>query len=935
MKIRTELYLRACTLSLAIAALSAGTAVRAQAEAAPDATSADAAKDNGADIVVVGSFARGLQSSISLKRESDTIVDAIVAADIGELPAVNVAEALQRVPGVSIVREAGEGEFVSVRGLGPSFQSVTLNGVPIAFNENVRNSDQSGRQFRFRVLPADLIGGLVVAKSSSADLLDGGIGSNIDVRTISGLDRSPFLTVRAFANYDDRARGFTPNGSISGSWRNADETFGVIAGVSYQARKAQFERLQTFSYGQRTINGTAGVFVPEGWNATLELEDRRRYSAVVGVQWRPSEKFETRLEGLYTRFDNEIDQLRLSVATTAALTTAVPGSLVVRNNTLVAATFQGGIIGNSAEFSKQLHKNTALSWISKFKSNGWQIDTRLSYSKATSGLPIPLQRVDVEEAANPARRYTYDFGRDPLGDRRIAVFNGTEDLTDGSTNRLLAYRIRPIDSKDDDLTGFLDVSRELVSEPEGFAFTSIKVGGQFSDRSRDYQRRDRTLGLRPGLSVNGSFFTRAIPSNSFKDTIGDVFTWVAPTYAPFRDSFVLLNNEFDGVTPSAYDLAPQPGDLRTSYRIDETVTALYGRLNFGGNFHEIPFSGNIGLRWVHTDATTYGTIVQAVSNGRGGVTTQTTPRATDSKYGEFLPSFSVNFDLSERVKLRLAASRTIARPSLSDLRDATSPNSTASNRIFTEGQAALTGPNPLTAGELVAVGGNPLLKPYRSTNFDGALEWYFGGFGAVSLAAFYKDITNFVSSDGVFEALPFQTQSGQTIVANLLVNRPRNVGDASISGLEFSYSDRLENGLGLSSSVTFISTSLKLTKADGTSTSATIQGVPKLTYTISPFFESGPFEAHLAWTYRSSIAVNGNLTVASDPRTDPNTLITQKGFGTLDFGISYKLNDRFEFYADGANLLNAREAAYIGSENRPYQINSYGRNFNFGVRATF
>jgi iron complex outermembrane receptor protein len=140
-------------------------------------------------------------------------LDSVSAGRIGELPAANLAEALQRVPGVAIEREVGEGQFVSVRGLGPLFQSVTLNGAPVAFNENIRNSTQSGRQFRFRALSADLLAGAQLTKSSTPDLIDGGIGSNIDIRTIARTGR-PGLRLRPGRGGVEDALGRGPPGRL-------------------------------------------------------------------------------------------------------------------------------------------------------------------------------------------------------------------------------------------------------------------------------------------------------------------------------------------------------------------------------------------------------------------------------------------------------------------------------------------------------------------------------------------------------------------------------------------------------------------------------------------------------------------------------------------------------------------------------------------------
>lgn len=139
----------------------------------------------------MGRLSEQIDRALRQKRDADMISDGLSAERIGDLPSANLAEALQRVPGVSIEREVGEGQFVSVRGLGPLFQSVTLNGAPVAFNENIRNSTQSGRQFRFRALSADLLAGARLTKSATADMTEGGIGSNIDIQTQGGLDAAP------------------------------------------------------------------------------------------------------------------------------------------------------------------------------------------------------------------------------------------------------------------------------------------------------------------------------------------------------------------------------------------------------------------------------------------------------------------------------------------------------------------------------------------------------------------------------------------------------------------------------------------------------------------------------------------------------------------------------------------------------------------------
>ena len=252
----------------------------------------------------------GIEDALTQKWRADAIIDAVSAGRIGELPAANLAEALQRVPGVAIEREVGEGQFVSVRGLGPLFQSVTLNGAPVAFNENIRNSTQSGRQFRFRALSADLLAGAVVAKSATADLVDGGIGSNIDIRTSRGLEGCPYLSVRVDAHADARSGAVSPDVAVSGRWRRADDRLGVVAGVSTERREVQYDRFQIPRYRDIVVAGLP-LAVPDDVRTTVEQEQRARATAFVGVEWRAAPAVTLYLDALASRFDNAIREDRV------------------------------------------------------------------------------------------------------------------------------------------------------------------------------------------------------------------------------------------------------------------------------------------------------------------------------------------------------------------------------------------------------------------------------------------------------------------------------------------------------------------------------------------------------------------------------------------------------------------------------------------------
>jgi TonB-dependent receptor len=917
--------------TVAVAALAAGVA---QAQTTPkEGVAADATQVE--EIVVTGSFTNSLKDALLLKRNADGVSDAVSASDIGNFPAVNVAEALQRVPGVSISREAGEGQFVSVRGLGPNFQAVTLNGSPIAYNENIRNSDQSGRQFQFRVIPADLISAIVVAKTPTPDMIDGGIGSNIDIRLASALNTDPFVSARVFSHYENRTEEPTPNASLSGAWRNAEGTFGVVGGISYQTRDVQFDRFQSFGYTKRVIDGQT-VNVANDLTLTLEHEERRRLSAMGGLQWKPVDNLSITLDTLYSNFKNKIDENRIGFEWGGRADFAarlVPGSAVIKNGVLYGGTINGGRVSRNAEFSEQNHENIFVKLAADYAVGGWTFKPSISHSEAISGLDTPLQRLESRTADNaPGLTYSFAYGDDPVGDLSVEKVNTNLNLLSPTSTTFSSYRIRPTNSKDKDTTGLFDLARTLDFGSDAFRLGELRVGGQYTDRSRDYQRRDRVMAIRPGVVIDANFMDYRLNSNVFDKTIENgIGPWLSFNRARFMDAYVVPNGEYNGTAPQSDDLVATGADMQQSYYVGEEVRALYGRADFESLLGGKSISGNFGVRWVSTDTTVKGTLLTATTGAGGAVTTVITPKTFEGSYDKFLPSLNVKVELKDGLLLRLAASRSLTRPSLADLRTATVPNSSLISDVYERGQLAL---DQASASSKVGVGGNPELMPYTSTNFDASLEWYFSKFGGISVAAFHKDISDFIGAIARPETVVFSTRTGQTLTSDLLITRPQNIGDAKISGVEFGASYKLDFGLGLAASATFTNSEGEIQTAAGT-TKAKLQGVSDTSYSISPFFEKGPFEIHFSYTFRSEFAANGNISPGSNAVTDPNAAIMADGFGTWDVGASWKLNRQFQVFMEGTNITDQRQGVYQGNENQLFQIHEYGPSYNFGLRATF
>lgn len=879
-------------------------------------------------IVVTANFSRGVELALDLKREADSTSDAVVAADIGKLPANNIAEALQRVPGVTVVREAGEGQFISVRGLGPNFQAVTFNGMPLAYNENIRNSGQSGRQFRLQVLPAALIDSIVVTKSPTANLVDFGVGSNVDIRLINPLDRDPFIGVSAFAGYEERTDTIDPNASLSLGWHNEANTFGVLGGISYSKREVQFDRFRN-GWSNQTVPGLGTLRVPGDSQPYLELENRERISGVVGIQWRPTDNLEFDLDALYSQFNNENFERRLTYFIPSQISRLDPATAVVENGRLVAGTIRGARIRNYSEFLDQSHENLQVNATARLFLGDWTIEPRASYGRATSGLDTPISRVQYRTASGAGGNLTFDYRGDVLESGSIPALFTDLDLTDPSLIPFESLQVRPIDSQDEDKTGVINISRETNFAIGGLEITALQFGGQYTDRQRDYQRRDRRAVLRPGATLTDAFLQFPVPENAFDQSILRFQPWTNVDWDLFSAAFIIAG-EFDGANPTTDDLVPTAADLRNSYFINEQIMAGYGRLDFASEINSFPVTGNLGLRYVRVDTRVDGTNVAPVTNG-GVVSTVTAPFTSEASYTQLLPSFNAKINFADNVQLRLGVAQTMTPPSLSELRNSINTNSVTVTRIFNEGAAALEDDDL----NLSASAGNPNLRPYSSLNLDVSFEWYFDTFGAFTVAAFYKDVSDYIAADFETRVLAFAVNNGSTLPVNILVATPTNVGDAAISGVEFGYTNRLPFGLGITATATFSTTKLELNRSDIGVQTAGIMGVSDVSYSITPFFESGPFEINASYTYRSEYITDAGAVVTSRPTPGDVVAFYQDGFGILDIGASFQLRPKVELFVQGINVLDQRQVSYAGTRAEFSEIHTFGRTVNFGVRAQF
>jgi iron complex outermembrane receptor protein len=851
-------------------------------------------------VAVIGRPSSQIAESLRRKRVADFISDGVFAERIGDLPAANLAEALQRVPGVAIEREVGEGQFVSVRGLGPLFQSVTLNGAPVAFNENIRNSTQSGRQFRFRALSADLLAGARLAKSATADMIDGGIGSNIDIETAGGLDGDAFLSISLGGDVEARTHGGEPQVSVAGRIVSDDGSRGLVAGISQEDRSVRYDRFQIMRYGPIEADGVRLV-APNDIRTTVEREARRRRSAFFGADWRVSPDLRLDLDGLVSTFDNTIREDRLVYSLGQRLA-APDASRRVKDGVVVAARIASGRIDNNTEFSDQSHLNVAVSLGAELRARAWTLTPRLSVSSAHSVLDTPLLRLSAQSPEGVA--YGFDLG-DAVSDRAAARLTTDFDLLDPARLSLGQLGVRAVESRDDDATAFLAARRDLDQAWGAFHVSALRLGGQFSDRSRDYQRRDRRAAPRStGLGM-AELFGDKTPDDIFADLLrARSAPWVVARYDRLRAAFVIPDEREDVVvTPD--DLAPTGSDLQNSYRVGERVAAIYARLDFNGGTAAWPFSGNVGLRQVRTR-----THVEGARLAFEGGVAAVKPVSFDGAHDVLAPSLNLAFETAGDAVLRMAASRTITRPSLADLRASTVPASVLVSSIYNRGQAAVDDPEP---GMIFSgVGGNPGLTPYVSDNLDLSYEVTRRRTG-YSLAVFHKTIRDFIQMVEAPETLTFETRGGAPVQAVVLMSRPRNLARARVDGIELGVHRRLTDTFGLWTSATWTNSRVEGKR---------LTGVSDWSWSLSPYLERGPLGLNVSWSWRSAFRSE------ADMQGGGVSEFTIGAAGYLDAQASYDLSESAQLVISGSNLINTHDLAYEGSKTRLLQVGSSGRAFS-------
>lgn len=930
---RSRAMLMAISSTLALSYAAPGLA-QAPQPSTPAPDTAETTPEAG-EIIVTG-IRGSLREAIDVKRQANSFVDVINAEDIGKFPDKNVAESLSRIPGLGVSREFGEGERVVIRGTGTSQNRTLLNGQTVA-STGWFTLDQPSRGFDFLILPSNLVSRLEVYKTPQADIQEGSLGGTISLRTRRPLE-SPANTVsiQARGQYSENADKFDPELSGLYSWKNNDETFGILASYTFQRRHVARTGREVIGFVNPTDN-PSGVLLPRliGETDFRQLRERRTFFG--SAQWKPTDEIELLFNVMDTRFKaNNINQNNLATIGSDGAILNVPSAQIVGTGPaagVVAATIdatQGGAGARTQAFDRRSNID------------GKVYDFQGTYTADRITLKVYGGRTTSEGGAPDERFYGFTSEGDrPAGATPGAINQLTFDrnlnvgfITATGPETDAQYLSRPfefgnarstVNTEEENYAG-LDLTYDL----DGDVFSRIKIGALYQDHGvgrratltglhwfSDSQHISPTGGyaganLRPGARAWLTFTpTGAVFGNATSLTVGDF------SAGKRGEDYFLIDSALArsiGTPPAGTEVGTLD-DYNGTWNLSEETFSGYVQTDFNTD----RIRGNIGLRVTHTKLASsgfsvtgdaFGAAARASANFKilaeafgcvAATDCVATPATESNSYTEFLPNFNIAFELSDQLLARFGAARTIARPNYE----------------------ALALRESFFVNTLSGTRGNPELRPTVSNQIDAGLEWYFKPGSILAAAVFYKDITN-----NLITSLNTETRvnpdTNQPV--EIQFSTPQNGQDAKIKGLEVSYQQNFGNfGTVVNYTYTDASTSQERDPI-GRPNSGLVAGASKHIVNVIGFYEDERLSARIAYNYRSSF-LNEIPYFGAE--------IATEGFSQLDFSGGYRLTDWAELSVEAINLLNSKTRSYNQIPERAELIYTNDRRFLAGVNLRF
>lgn len=883
--------------------------------AEPDATTVD-------EIVVTG-YRSSLQQALNIKRREAGAVDAIFAEDMADFPDQNLAEAIQRLPGVTIDRVNGQGTTISVRGLGGDFTRTRINGL----EAQAASGGNRNRSFDFSMFASELFNSIKVRKTQSAEIEEGSLGSTVDLQTGRPLDfsRTGFNSALSVqASYNDLSEKAVPRTAGLLSWSNDSKTFGILGSIAYSERAPTLESFNTtrwqrgdanpklpdgktladypnYPYGLGQNFGgcipcttTAqrdellNAFYPRIPRYTFGSVQEDRLGLTGALQWRPSDRTEVVLDLLWSRLNSELESPNLSAW---SFSRAAVNNVIVRDyaidaarNTLSYGVFdnmtvrsENGFTRNESTFA-QASLNVRHDFSDRLRGN-----LKIGANKSEARTPTNITYAFEQTGVNG---YTIDF-RD---NDRLPMINYGFDTTSGQ-DFTLVQGTRSTSAGDFDNNVFAG-----ALEYDWTPSVTLKGGGEY-----------RTYGFSTwGLS-------RAITATSGADKItgvdalGKIVSIDGKIGVPAGSSLNYIVPDIWKINDflSVFD---DPMVSKQSEReVDETDKGVFVQADFNTDVANMTVRGNVGIRYAKTEVESKGWQTVALQGGGTDYNYVT----ANNNYDDVLPSFNLAIEPRDDLVIRLGAAKVMSRPSLGDLTPGGSVAPTTRTVKY----------------------GNPLLNPFRATNVDFSVEWYFQNEGLLAAAVFYKDIDSFITTKEekvVWSDLGLPDdllQGAASPTDEFMVTRKLNGEGGSLHGLEIQYQQPFTflpgkwSNFGFIGNFTYVDSEVDY----GDAGKNRLTGSSKNTFNTTLYYEDGPFQARVSAAYRSGYLM-------SYPGSNGNSEEGMNATTNIDASMSYAFTDNLTVSLEGINLTDEYGDRYVDEMDRVSDYRHTGREVAIGLR---
>ncbi|MGQ0802067.1 MAG: TonB-dependent receptor [Pseudomarimonas sp.] len=884
-----------------------------------DASEADEEEPKELETVVV-SFKASLQKALDEKRESIGQIDAIVAEDIGKFPDLNLAESLQRIPGVAITRDAGEGRNISVRGLGADFARVRINGMEALTTTGGTDSSggaNRGRGFDFNVFASELFNSIIVRKSSSAAVEEGSLGATVDLQSARPFDFDGFTLVTALqGSYNDLSEDTSPRGAALISNTFADGTVGALFSLAYTDRSLIEQGHSTVRWDNGTSSGgfaASSPFAPARLATTFHpriprygvLEHEQERLGITGsLQFEPSDRTLISIDAMYAGFDanrteNFLEAVSFSRTGNGKPQTIVREGVVDSRGNLVYGLFDNVDVRSETRYDELETKfsQLTLNFGHEF-SDTFRIDALAGRSKSEFDNPIQttltLDRHDVDG-------YSWDY----RGNDRTPAFNYGFDVTNPANwsfaNGLSEIRLRPQGVDNTFSTLALDATWEAS---HSFRLKGGVLWKEYEFSSFEARRASETAVPNLPTGVSLATLTSIFGTSGLGVPAGTDTRWLVPDIDAFNDLFSIYSNS--GTFALSRDVASVRGANRS---VEEQDRGLWLQGEFESELMGKRLLGDFGVRYVQTEQ---------ASTGFALVGTQTVGLTVSREYSDTLPSLNLVLEASDDFLIRLGAAKVMARPGLGNL----TPGVTVS----------------VSGGNRTVNGGDPLLEPFRAKTVDLSFEYYFAEQSLLALSFFYKDIDTFVQTSR--ETRPFNTSglpesllagTGAVVTDDFQFNIPVNTPGGDLQGVEFSWQQPFTflpiAGFGAIFNYTYIESQIQYVTAAGASSLRTdLLGLSKNASNVTLYYEGERFGARVSNARRA-----GYLTTV--PGRNNSDVEGTKGTNHVDFSASWKWSDRLEFTLEGLNLTDEPTDQWVDSVgDRSSVFHNTGREVMVGLR---